>query len=856
MTHKNCLVLFLIVLITFLAAGHSRGQEPFPEDFYPVNPHPRLWLTQDHLAMLEAARQSNTPQWQEFHNECLELLSEVHWGGAAWGVPGTALMYLMTGDGVYLNRSIEFMLMALDEPFNSNDAGHGLYGYLGLGYDWLYNHMSTTDREAITQKMIHWSNYVWVNENGSGSVAYGQDTDHVIMTGSAHLMMGAALYGDSPEAIQMLDRAWWIWSRGCGSVPVDGLIRNGQHAQPVRRWVKDALGGMFYPGWVYFSGTDSVGLHQYYTTLRTACGYDIYDWEPELKPFWGNVITATMHLMLPSRDGLYHTGDWQDPNTLENTAYFHQCLTLASWEADLAGDSFKARIGRGLADSVDSWNHFGFLEFFFRHPTSQVIDPYTAGLDPITRIHGCDYMFYRNNWSTTSDWTLFSGQGGEPADHQMPDTGNFVIYRQNDFLTKDCRIYGPADCSVAFNVVSIENALPNGSTLMSEFDAPAVLERSLTRSDPDKQFLYGMVQGDNQWDEDPNEWEPILRVDTYRRHFVRTGEYAIVLDRLKTSDIGWRKYRLRSLTPPSIDTDTQTINQLSPNGQHRLLHRTLIPDCELTIIDETAAWTGVYEDWEIYPEERKWQVEIQPPDGDTLVMLNVMQTGPASLSEFDNLVSSGGDSWVGASLGDHFFQFSNTESLRSVVSYSLSNVYGQVWHFIADLESGVYSVEVNGQPFESLTVSADSHAVLFRTEKSNNLVITLTKTTELPVVTLQMPANHFQPGDPCYCRVTVENTSSNNLSGYPLWVILDVYGVFLFAPDFRETDAPGWPGSSCDYYLKEYEPGSTVVEVIPEFFWPNDSGEASGIYWYAALTDSEIRSVLGNLDSWMFSWSN
>lgn len=111
-------------------------------------------------------------------------------------------------------------------------------------------------------------------------------------------------------------------------------------------------------------------------------------------------------------------------------------------------------------------------------------------------------------------------------------------------------------------------------------------------------------------------------------------------------------------------------------------------------------------------------------------------------------------------------------------------------------------------------------------------------------VEIRMPSHMFHSGDHCSCNVTVCNTTGNDLTDNPLFVILDVYGEYFCAPTF----------SSYNYYTATFHPGETTIDVIQEFVWPENAGSANGIIWYAALTDPEITEIAGAMGTWSFSW--
>ncbi|MCD4653008.1 PQQ-binding-like beta-propeller repeat protein [bacterium] len=112
-------------------------------------------------------------------------------------------------------------------------------------------------------------------------------------------------------------------------------------------------------------------------------------------------------------------------------------------------------------------------------------------------------------------------------------------------------------------------------------------------------------------------------------------------------------------------------------------------------------------------------------------------------------------------------------------------------------------------------------------------------------VTLYMPDHDFGWNDPCSCSVEVCNPGASALSNIPLFVLLDIYGTFYFAPAFT-TDL--------SYYTINPVPGWSTVIVLPEFPWPPGTGTATNLTWYAAMTNQEMSDLLGEMDTWTFGW--
>ncbi len=110
-------------------------------------------------------------------------------------------------------------------------------------------------------------------------------------------------------------------------------------------------------------------------------------------------------------------------------------------------------------------------------------------------------------------------------------------------------------------------------------------------------------------------------------------------------------------------------------------------------------------------------------------------------------------------------------------------------------------------------------------------------------VILELSSGHFIPGDIFSCDVYTCVPDQTGYSDVPLFVILDVYGQFFFAPDF----------SGFGYIPAEPTFGRTAYNIVPAFQWPSGAGSGQAT-WYAAMTDPEITMLLGNLDMVFFTW--
>jgi subtilisin family serine protease len=107
-----------------------------------------------------------------------------------------------------------------------------------------------------------------------------------------------------------------------------------------------------------------------------------------------------------------------------------------------------------------------------------------------------------------------------------------------------------------------------------------------------------------------------------------------------------------------------------------------------------------------------------------------------------------------------------------------------------------------------------------------------------------MPKDDFTAGDDCYCDVEICNPTDDTYADVPIFVILDVYGAYFFAPSY----------SDYDYYVRTIYPGTTMLNVLPRFTWPGNVGSAAGIRWYAAMTTPDKSTMFGDLGMFAFGW--
>ena len=238
-----------------------------------------------------------------------------------------------------------------------------------------------------------------------------------------------------------------------------------------------------------------------------------------------------------------------------------------------------------------------------------------------------------------------------------------------------------------------------------------------------------MLEADGQWNDPLTVDNPQQNVKTYRRHFVWMGKYAVVFDRLRTKVAAWSKYRLRALTEPVVTGNT--VSQLSINGKHKLLQRTLEPSTVIIHkLDETNLWNN-REDWIVNASERKWQTVIDLPISTEVNVLNVIQMGDSTMNSFDTLEHIKTPNSSGVRIGEWVVVFASKEVLRSTVTYTINNPTQKTKHLITDLEEGNYQVLVNGAITQMVSVQKNDNTAFFETSLAagtNNISVSIIKT--------------------------------------------------------------------------------------------------------------------------------
>lgn len=114
---------------------------------------------------------------------------------------------------------------------------------------------------------------------------------------------------------------------------------------------------------------------------------------------------------------------------------------------------------------------------------------------------------------------------------------------------------------------------------------------------------------------------------------------------------------------------------------------------------------------------------------------------------------------------------------------------------------------------------------------------------------LHMPRNHYSSGDPFW--VTAELTHiGNTLSDIRLFILLEVFGVYYFGPAWQ-----AYPPAIDWWTIRTLESGSTYLDAIPVFLWPENTGTIENLTFTGAITDEDITTIYGSISTRTFGFT-
>ncbi len=673
----------------------------------PTAAHPRLFLDNTTVQKLRLRASGQTREWQLFQQYLRTYLTEDPWGGQfVDGIAAFALGYQVTGDTVYAERALNWLRRWVEElnvrePFevSGDDYAH-TYAAVGLGFDWLYPYRGFGD--SLRQAVIATMNRVYTygqtswNQGGGDFEVDPHDSDQIIGGALTAFVWGTATSGDNPSAEAMVQHGRNLWHK---------YITN---------WIRAAIGGVWPEGSQYSYNTLYL-LFAFTEAERSASGRDPWVEEGGLNTFVANALRALLYLTVPSNDHILTYGDQED----DNAHYWlrrNHAVALMAHAAERLGFREEAAWARYWIRELSPDNlDMNLWKLFLWFEPDKPRENYFQGELPWAYFaDGTDWLFFRSNWTPQCTYGTFSAMWTD-VDHQFCDGGNFTIWRNGEYLTRQVRHYDfvfqidgkqQRYDGEASNILLIQsdyvtddevNAMGSPEYFASAGE-PAITRYRVSTS---PRFVYALADLGQSYNRVHDEWGGNSdRVVSYTRQFVHlVPDIFLVYDRSRTKDPGWAKYVLHAVTEPRIRGNK--VIQFSESGRQVLVNRTLWPEhTNISVVNEAEVWNrqhGLVDDWMIPESERRWHVLVRPADADSVNLLNVIEVADVSdtarMEEVHCIRAAAG---IGAQVGKWVVLFALREKPMGAVRYHVQSSTDSVFHLVCDLVSDqAYDVYAN-----------------------------------------------------------------------------------------------------------------------------------------------------------------
>jgi hypothetical protein len=499
-----------------------------------ANVHPRMLLDSGRVEVLKT-KQTTTHQfiWEVVQAKAEQYLGKLPTGdygnedstrkdGDA--IPWLALAYLITEDTGYLEQAVNWMTTVCNYPQWDGDnnlaAGHCLLG-VSLGYDWLYQAMTESQRLTVRDRLAYFAGRMAADQLSDSPRPRQYDrylSNHCQVEYTGLAAAGFALFGDHPEAEDWIRKAYNIFNEAYEISGEDGSSTEGhqyfglmtEFHMHFNKMAKEILGVDFYSKSTWLS---NVGNFMLYSTLPG--------------------ITSDNCVM---RYGDTRYYDWVSHGPT------YQLFNLATEYRDphlqwLALEMY-AR-GIGTTDRMGWANLLWYDEALLPAPPDT--------LPTFRHFEDTGWITSRSSWSDSNAVMIgfkcgpFHGHAVQDLYDQMtsfhqlvnghghPDVNHFNIYAYGKWLAKDDGYSRPKWTSL-HNTIEVNDygQLGEGRTYFNRnavFYAKATSRIIKAESSPDLDYIIGDAE---------NIYRPEAGLTSFKRHFVfLKPDVVIILDELE-----------------------------------------------------------------------------------------------------------------------------------------------------------------------------------------------------------------------------------------------------------------------------------------------------------------------------------
>jgi hypothetical protein len=421
------------------------------EPLAPLGPggHPRILLTPERVAKLEALAHTQHPSWAAVQKNCGETVSgelESGYEGEDWANAALdlALCARFAKGADYGAAATKYLLALIDDKEKVGDKHGGLpaveandgysirnRGFLAaIAFDWLFDTLPPEVRKHAADRFDAFC--TWYAKDG-----YKHDdpiANHYMSYFGACAMGGVALEGEDPRGSAMRKRARAMWSGEI--VPAYKRLGGGDFPEG---WQYARIPGSAIAFYVEAEGRASKRGEERKTVLDL--------------PWLRESIAFQAHALEPDGRHCWDNADWsKKPATPFPQQLYAAALALP--KGDLAEEQALFLARAAVRPEEPNWN---WLQAIADDPGDKGEDPRKGATSYLAR--GTGTVLARTDWGAGAVWI---GMNASPAfgDHQHLDQGHFEVVRGADALIIDPGDYD-SYATITHNSILVDDAHEN-----------------------------------------------------------------------------------------------------------------------------------------------------------------------------------------------------------------------------------------------------------------------------------------------------------------------------------------------------------------------------------------------------------
>ncbi|MGQ9609145.1 MAG: DNRLRE domain-containing protein [bacterium] len=656
--------------------------------FYVKNEHPRIWLSSEVLDILKLRAQANTPEWQALVADANRTDKTV--------IESSALVYKITGQKEYADKAIKQMLSKATNPEAGKDYNASKYYTIPLyiGFDWLYDQLSETDKAIIINAINEVNNYILTN-SFTRSLFYSPTNVYGQRAATNIGLSGYATYGDNNQAKEWINEA---------------MNQFKTITTPYLDELNASNGGAWPHSHAY--GAHFEQLLRYIIGVKTATEEDLLIY---IRGYAEAKIYYVIYATYPTMNDMHMFGetwksgpdalDWTLMLLLAKVFYGTQSGEYAQWWLNQSNILYNS----ALYNSPSSTFIFYDRDAKEREPNNLPLCRYEPYIG---------HIYTRSDWTKDATWLSFESGPAYYVDHLHADNNQFTVYKHSK-LVVETATYEPA--GTAYHNSLLINGQGQIYPISKYKDDDGNYERAKNAGkiiSLEDNGHYTYIKGDAT---DSYNTSKNYIVEKFTREIIfLRPDYIFIFDKVKTLQPVINTWRIHTSTTPQVNGSKSIIN----NGRGSLFLNTLLPElAKITVGESTYNNTRIA--W-------KLDVENSIPQ-DLTFFLHAMYTTDDSVSSPPSIAKIQGDTMVGAQIADSLVLFSSTDSVINEVSYIVNN-NGLIKNILCNMLPNIpYTIFKDGNAIQTV-ISSENGILTFDTVIDGQHQISVSNSGTLPEI--------------------------------------------------------------------------------------------------------------------------